>query len=107
LRKSSPTVLSFPDPPNRLRRADRILTKAASLHTRGDALGKALRETLKEVRLKLRSKDPRLPRSPTAAATADTTSAATTDDQDWGNDEEETNPEGGGEATASASSTAT
>ena len=34
-------------------RADRILTKAASLHTRPDALGKALRETLRDVRGKL------------------------------------------------------
>lgn len=62
-RPATPTAHSAP-----ARRADRILTKAASLHTRPDALGKALRETLREVRTKLRSRD--VHRGPSSAASA-------------------------------------
>lgn len=40
--------------------ADRILTKAAALHQAKDALGKALRETLRVVRAKMRSKERRM-----------------------------------------------
>lgn len=53
--------------------ADRILTKAASLHTKADALGKALRETLRMVRSKIRAKDRQFMRKMAAALKRDQT----------------------------------
>lgn len=79
------------------RRADRILTKAASLHTRPDALGKALRETLRDVRNKLCGRDSgRSAAHSSSPAAADQHSAGDAADQE-GERAADTDAAGGGE----------